>query len=553
VDPVYPNVRVVHWGSVQTFVNVAGHVPLALGGELEAQVADGGDVLLVEPSTLGRLGDVDLGSAVAAFREAGVPVVLFARVAEHVDLPLVSDVDVVMVEDPVVAGLARSRVGDDRVFEVLPSVDAAVFNPVDWQRDPAGGVGLFVSYPPRELDLAGERWLFDACGSDLDVFVSSSSALPAWLQGRVRGGLESLGGVAKQYRVAVESPLLHRSEAEFVRRVLQLVAVGTPVVTTGSALLDEVSGSVDSELVVVVSSRGEAVEALDGFLSDSLYRERFSVGARREVLRLHTHRQRFEELLGRLDAPVLPPERVSIVFSTNRPGYLDQAYGNIRSQDWVDKELITVLHGDGFDLGEVERLNATLDFPVTVVEAPKHWTLGDCYNAAIDAATGDYITKWDDDDYYGEHHITDLALAHRYSNADIVGKMADYIYLADLDVTIARDTGPTERFTQHVAGGTMLLSRTLARSLRFERRRHSVDATLYRRALDLGYTIYTTHPGGYMLNRHGHGHTWQADVTELLRAVRFRWPGIRQDIVEVGGEPGRTAEQLMSKTGGAVA
>jgi len=194
VDPVYPNVRVVHWGSVQTFVNVAGHVPLALGGELEAQIADGGDVLLVEPSTLGRLGDVDLGSAVAAFREAGVPVVLFARVAEHVDLPLVADVDVVMVEDPVVAGLARSRVGDDRVLEVLPSVDAAVFNPVDWQRDPAGGVGLFVSYPPRELDLAGERWLFDACGSDLDVFVSSSSALPAWLQGRVRGEAVPGGG-----------------------------------------------------------------------------------------------------------------------------------------------------------------------------------------------------------------------------------------------------------------------------------------------------------------------------------------------------------------------
>ena len=77
---------------------------------------------------------------------------LFARVAEHVDLPLVADVDVVMVEDPVVAGLARSRVGDDRVFVVLPSVDAAVFNPVDWQRDPAGGVGLFVSYPRASGD-----------------------------------------------------------------------------------------------------------------------------------------------------------------------------------------------------------------------------------------------------------------------------------------------------------------------------------------------------------------------------------------------------------------
>jgi glycosyltransferase involved in cell wall biosynthesis len=489
--------------------------------------------LLIEPSTLGRLGDVDLGSAVAAFREVGVPVVLFARVAEHVDLALVADVDVVMVEDPVVAGLARSRVGDDRVFGVLPSVDAAVFNPVDWQRDPAGGVGLFVSYPPRELDLSGERWLFDACGSDLDVFVSSSSALPAWLQGRVRGALEGLGEVAKQYRVAVESPLLHRSEAEFVRRVLQLVAVGTPVVTTGSALLAEVSDSVDSELVVVVSSPDEAAEALDGFLSDSLYRERFSVGARREVLGLHTHRQRFEELLGRLDAPVLPPERVSIVFSTNRPGYLEHAYGNIRSQDWVDKELITVLHGDGFDLGVVERLNATLDFPVTVVEAPQHWTLGDCYNAAIDAATGDYITIMDDDDYYGEHHITDLVLAHRYSNADIVGKMVDYFYLADLEVTVARDTGATERFTKHVGGATMLLSRDLARLLRFERISLGVDKSFYGRALWRGRTIYSTHPFNINVNRRSSGHTWQLDYDDLLGIARETYRGTADEVFRV--------------------
>jgi hypothetical protein len=160
VDPVYPNVRVVHWGSVQTFVNVAGHMSLASGAELGDQVADGADVLLLEPSTLGRLGDVDVGAGVAAFQGEGVPVVLFARVEGHLDLPFVSDVDVVMVDDPVVAGLARQRVGDDRVLEVLPSCDAAVFNPIDWQRDPAGAVGLFVMYPPRGFDLSGVRWFF---------------------------------------------------------------------------------------------------------------------------------------------------------------------------------------------------------------------------------------------------------------------------------------------------------------------------------------------------------------------------------------------------------
>ena len=91
----------------------------------------------------------------------------------------------------------------------------------------------------------------------------------------------------------------------------------------------------------------------------------------------------------------------------------------------------------------------------------------------------------------------------------------------------------------------MMMSRQLARTLRFDRRKRWVDSTLYRRALSMGYTIYATHPWGYMLNRHGRGHTWQADDAELLTAERQRWPGIRHEIPEVLGEPGWTVERTI--------
>ncbi|MGI9528707.1 MAG: glycosyltransferase, partial [Acidimicrobiia bacterium] len=198
--------------------------------------------------------------------------------------------------------------------------------------------------------------------------------------------------------------------------------------------------------------------------------------------------------------------------------------------------------------GEVERLNQTLDFPVIVIQAPGHWNLGDCYNVAVEAATGDFITKWDDDDYYGESHITDLVLAQRYSNADIVGKMVEFVYLEDLDITVARDTGGSERMNnRHVAGGTMMMTRHLARTLRFDRRRRWVDAGILARARNAGCTIYATHPLGYMLNRHGRGHTWESDSSQFLQAERVRVSGLQHDLAGVREGLGANSGDMTSQ------
>ena len=53
-------------------------------------------------------------------------------------------------------------------------------------------------------------------------------------------------------------------------------------------------------------------------------------------------------------------------------------------------------------------------------------------------ATGDLVTKWDDDDWYTTEHLLDLVAAMRYSGAGVVGKPAEYVYLSSLDLTLRR-------------------------------------------------------------------------------------------------------------------
>ena len=76
-------------------------------------------------------------------------------------------------------------------------------------------------------------------------------------------------------------------------------------------------------------------------------------------------------------------------------------------------------------------------------------------------ASGDLVTKWDDDDWYATEHLRDLVAAMRYSGAGIVAKPAEYVYLSSLDLTLRRFSRGAETFSTTIAGGTLMLTRSL--------------------------------------------------------------------------------------------
>ena len=82
---------------------------------------------------------------------------------------------------------------------------------------------------------------------------------------------------------------------------------------------------------------------------------------------------------------------------------------------------------------------------------------GEVLNRAASRASGDHITKWDDDDWYGPEHLADLLLARSHTGADIVGTTAEFFYLEPLNATIRRTDYTSEIWSEHVAGGTILL------------------------------------------------------------------------------------------------
>jgi hypothetical protein len=243
----------------------------------------------------------------------------------------------------------------------------------------------------------------------------------------------------------------------------------------------------------------------------------------------HSVRLRRHGLARRRGAFPHGPPTVSVVMASMRPHLLESALGQIARQRGVQAEVLLGLHGFPAAHEAVRRAVGACPLPVTVVEADAATPFGDVLNLAASAAGGDHVAKWDDDDWYGPDHLSDLLLARSYSGADIVGTAAEFFYLEPLNVTIRRTDYTSEVWSDHVAGGTILLDRDRFREAGgFPGLPRGVDAAFLKAAHAAGARVYRTHGLGYMLRRGASArHTWQLPLAHFLRVASNQWRGFR--------------------------
>ena len=165
-------------------------------------------------------------------------------------------------------------------------------------------------------------------------------------------------------------------------------------------------------------------------------------------------------------------------------------------------------------------------------------TLGEALEAATAAATGELLAKMDDDDRYDAHHLTDLVLAREYSDAALVGKGPEVVYLAGADVTVRRGRWRAERYCTDIAGGGLLIARAdLARAGGWRPLPWGVDQALAADVAAMGGGVYRTHGSGFLLVRHGRGHAWAADERRFVADADEVHRGWRPDLAAIGDEP----------------
>ena len=236
-------------------------------------------------------------------------------------------------------------------------------------------------------------------------------------------------------------------------------------------------------------------------------------------------RQRRQVLRTRLDAAPTTPT-VSILLATRRPRLLDAVAGMIRAQTYRDVEVVVAIHGGGTGALPAPDLG---DLPVRVITAPGDRSLGHALRLAADAASGELLTKMDDDDHYGPDHLLDLLIAREVSGAPVVGKSSTVVHVEALDTTVRRVIGVPETPVHRVAGGTILVGADELRSLGgWADVSRAVDSALMAAATDADAMIYRPHDIGYLYVRHAsvECHTWATDAGHFLTGTREQWLGL---------------------------
>jgi hypothetical protein len=155
-------------------------------------------------------------------------------------------------------------------------------------------------------------------------------------------------------------------------------------------------------------------------------------------------------------------------------------------------------------------------------------------------ATGTYIAKMDDDDFYGPSYISDLLLSALESGADITGKKAVFYYfpderelcfrsielrhrwlwpLTDADGLCVQPAA-VRRYASTVLGATLLVKREVMREFPFdEHALRSTDTIFQLECRHAGITTYASDEFNFYIARQpeARGHLWPIAKENILK------------------------------------
>ena len=319
---------------------------------------------------------------------------------------------------------------------------------------------------------------------------------------------------------AVDCSSTSLDAATTARLLVDLAGAGVPLVAT--AVPDDVAGLLGPDLVAAIE--GCAVEEL----ADPRLRERHSIELRRLVHRHHSVYENLAALAAAHGHTVSASPSVSILMATNRPQMVTFAIEQMAAQKYPNVEILCGLHGVSLPPATRERLAAVAP-QAQLFDVATDRDLGQVLALLGERASGDLVTKWDDDDWYATEHLRDLVAAMRYSGAGVVAKPAEYVYLSSLDLTLRRFSTGAETFSTTIAGGTLMLTRALLQEIGgWPAGPRRVDRLLIEAAEAVGAPIYRLHGLGYLLRRDSRAtnHTWLAEDDYFLAQAVDQRPGL---------------------------
>jgi len=320
----------------------------------------------------------------------------------------------------------KAALGHEHVYFLPFACQPAVHNPIEKyvRKDAFCFAGAYyVRYPERTRDL--ESFVKELpAHRPLEIYDRNygkddpNYQFPAEYQPHIVGTLPftEIDKAYKGYRYAINLNSIKQSQTMFARRVYELLGSNTLTISNYSRGVRLMFG----DLVVTSDSGSEIRRRLEQFESDSRV-DRLRLAGLRKAMSEHTYADRLncilEKIIGQPRACELPA--FTVVAMANDQQQAQAIITNAQRQQGVELELLLVC---GNSL-KVEAAQALLESSSLRGRTVSGKTLRKQHLQEL-AGEQRWVCGMHAADYYGAHYLLDMALATRYSNAQVIGKAA---------------------------------------------------------------------------------------------------------------------------------
>ncbi|HET6430817.1 glycosyltransferase [Dyella sp.] len=314
---------------------------------------------------------------------------------------------------------------------------------------------------------------------------------------------------------------------------------------TGADAARAIQARACGALVLDPETSPELRQAWEAADTSTLERARAAHLQVRQVLSGDCIGHRLEQIartLGLAAKPVTDIPTVACLLVSRRPDLLVACLERFRADRYPAKELVIVVHRNEADV-QALRDHVRPGERVTVLQMGEQWGLGACLNLAFAHTDAPYWAKWDDDDFYGPHYLSDFMLYRRAVDFDIAGKPRAFSWYEQSgelhwDERWAARANVLRRLVDTrntgIAGATLVGHRRVLEATPFpEDRRRGTDSAFLRRAMEHGWTVLSTDPFNFVRFRAADPafHTWQ--IREAEAGVSSRCVGGAEAIASV--------------------
>ena len=370
----------------------------------------------------------ELKEMVAYYKEKEIPTIFWNKEDPvHYDkfIKAAKQFDVILTTDANSINKYKHEALSAQIYALPFAAEISLQNPIDSSSrvNKVCFAGSFYAnrFEDRKKD---QLMLLDAARAfDLDIYDRNYQAdaetakdfqFPERFTENIIGKLsyDEVIGAYKKYKVFLNVNSVIDSPTMLSRRVYELLACGTPIVSTRSKAIETQFGD---ELVWMVDTEEEAKAAIKTLLTDEKEWKRRSIQGIRHIMRNHTYDHRFKEIAhyAGLDQGLFvnDNEATLIIAVVKNESDYQSLLWSFNRQSWKDLQLL-VIDSNG--------IVKTKENNVSVIENSEQ--LKEKVNALKSLSPLHYLARWDSHWLYGEHYIEDMIYAARYSQAELIVK-----------------------------------------------------------------------------------------------------------------------------------